>query len=103
MIKLTLVMLVFSLLSSAVTFISFKSNKRKKAEVEKLKREKESLIRETEREKHAIEAMEEVFRETGEKKKKLHSGSNVERFNASLDLMHDLAGDGGDPSPDTPA
>lgn len=56
--------------------------------------EKKQIIRlaeEVNRRGHIIAQMEEIYVETAKKKKKLHTGSDVDKFDNSLDIMSELA------------
>jgi len=56
----------------------------------------EALRKELREREAFIQQMEEVNRETAKKKDRLHRGSDTERFDASLDILHELSGDPGD-------
>ncbi len=49
------------------------------------------LAKEVNRRGHIIKQMEEIYVETAEKKKKLHTGSDPDRFDASLGIMSELS------------
>ena len=72
---------------------------RKKAAAERKRADK--LAEEVNRRGHIIKEMEEIYHETAKKKKKLRTGSDVDKFDASLDIMSELASRGrADPDSD---
>ncbi len=72
---------------------------RKKAIAERKRADK--LAKEVNRRGHIIKRMEEIWNETAKKKKKLRTGSGADRFDASLDIMSELASRGrADPDSD---
>ncbi len=65
---------------------------RKKAIAERKRADK--LAKEVNRRGHIIKRMEEIWNETAKKKKKLRTGSDSDKFDASLDIMSELANRG---------
>ncbi len=65
---------------------------RKKAIAERKRADK--LAKEVNRRGHIIKRMEEVYHEAAKKKKKLRTGSDADKFDASLAIMSELAGRG---------
>ena len=49
------------------------------------------LAREVDRRGHIIFRMEEVYNDAAKKKKKLRTGSDTDKFDASMDIMSELA------------
>lgn len=66
---------------------------RKKAAIEKGR--SINFAREVTRRDHIIKRLEEVNRETAKKKKKLNTGSDSDKFDASMDILSDLSGKSG--------
>ncbi len=82
---LILIILVF--LAGGLGYLYKQARKAPKKEKDLVSEYKQS-IKERDR---AIKALEEVYREEGEKKKKIHTGSDSDKFSASLDIMSDLS------------
>ena len=75
---------------AGVVYFLFQSNRKKKAEISKLGTRVVELSAETVKLNHLIHGIQEVNRETTEKKKKIRTGTNSDKFNNSLDILSEL-------------
>lgn len=60
--------------------------------VKKLKLKLKAETERADKNAHVIKAMEGAFKNENEKKKKLHTGSDADKFNASLDILSNKTG-----------
>lgn len=82
-----LIVIILTLVAGGFGYLYKQTRKKLKKERSLVKEYKQSI---KERD-HAIRAMEEVYREEGEKKKKIRTGSDSDKFDASLDILSDLS------------
>lgn len=62
-----------------------------RGKVKSLKLKLKSETERADKNAHVIKAMEVAFKNENEKKKKLHTGSDADKFNASLDILSNKA------------
>ncbi len=84
-------MILYSIITTGVAGLALYAawKFRKKAKREKARANK--FAKEIDRRGHIIKRMEEIYNETAKKKKKLRSGSDADKFDASLSIMSELA------------
>jgi len=82
-----LIIIVLVLVISSLSYIYKQARKKLKEEKAKV----EEYAQAVEKRDHAIHALEEVYREEGEQKKKIRTGSDTDEFSASLDILSDLS------------
>ena len=80
------------MMAGAVYFL-FKSNRKKKALITTLDDLNMELMDTIIQRNHIIKRMEEVNLETAKKKKKIHTGSDTNKFNNSLDILSEHPAD----------
>ena len=80
------------LLLAVVSFFAIKSNLKKNSEISGLKDENYGLLETIEKRDHIIAGIQEVNRETTEKKKSIRKGTDTDNFNNSLDVLSKLSG-----------
>ena len=76
---------------SGIIYILFQSNRKKKKEITKLGDKVVELIATVADRDHIIKGIQEVNRDTAEKKKKIHTGDDNIDFNNSLDILQNLS------------
>ncbi len=80
--------LALVIMSGGIYFL-FQSNRKKGKEISSLEDENFGLLTTIEDRDHIIHRMEEVNLETAEKKKKIHTGTDSDKFNNSIDILSD--------------
>lgn len=90
--KLYLILIALALVAAGYIGLLRVSNKKLKAElkVESERADKNALM--IEQRDHIIKALERVMKDEKEQKKKLHTGSDVDKFAASLDILSNETG-----------
>jgi len=91
-----MIYVIIALILSAVgNFFQIKGNRKKNNEISGLKDEVYNLVATVEDRNHTIHRMEEINLETAKKKKKIHTGTDSDKFNNSLDILSDSGPDSG--------
>ena len=88
-------LIIALVIMAGVVYFLFKSNRNKKALITTLDDKNMELMDTIIQRNHIIKRMEEVNRETTKKKKKIHIGTDDDKFNNSLDILSDNDADSG--------